>query len=62
MTPMTGSVLSRELIRINPDEQIIISHRMNDKKAKSKSIKAFVMKPFLLFEIAKPIRLVRKKK
>jgi CheY-like chemotaxis protein len=60
MPGMTGDVLAKELMRIRPDLPVIIctgySQAMDHERAKQRGIKACVMKPILIHEIAAAIR------
>jgi CheY-like chemotaxis protein len=60
MPGMTGDILARELMRIRPDLPVIIctgySQTVDEKKAKQAGIKALVMKPILINELANAIR------
>ncbi|MGE5258516.1 MAG: PAS domain S-box protein [Hyphomicrobiales bacterium] len=60
MPGMTGDVLARELMRIRPGLPVIIctgySQAMDPQRAKQRGIKACVMKPILVNEIAAAIR------
>jgi CheY-like chemotaxis protein len=60
MPGLTGTELAREILSIRPDLPIILttgfSHLINKEKAKETGIKAFIMKPFVLNEIADAIR------
>ena len=60
MPNMTGDRLARELIKIRPDIPIIIctgfSERITEEKAKGMGIKAFVMKPIVIRDIANTVR------
>jgi PAS domain S-box-containing protein len=62
MPKMTGDILTRELIRIKPDIPVILctgfSAKMDDQKAKTQGIKAFILKPIVKREIAEIIRKV----
>ena len=62
MPEMTGERLAQELRRIRPDIPIILcsgfSHHLNDAEAKALGICAFLMKPFVLQELAETIRTV----
>jgi CheY-like chemotaxis protein/anti-sigma regulatory factor (Ser/Thr protein kinase) len=62
MPGMTGDALTRELMSIRPNVPVIIctgySQRLNPERAKQIGIKAFVMKPILINEIAAAIRKV----
>ena len=66
MPEMTGVALAEELLRIRPDIPIIIctghSPLIDEKKAKTIGIAAFVMKPLTIQKIAKIIRQVLKKR
>ena len=60
MPNMTGDQLARELLKIRPDIPIILctgySERITEEEAKDMGIKAFVMKPLSLKDIARTIR------
>jgi len=60
MPNMTGKDLSRELLRIRPGFPIILctgfSEMITEDSAKQMGIKAFVMKPLVLREIAETVR------
>lgn len=60
MPNMTGEGLAKKLLRIRPDIPIIIctgfSHQMDQEKALGMGIRAFVMKPFVIKEVAETIR------
>ena len=60
MPGMTGDVLARELMRIRPGLPVIIctgySQAIDPQRAKERGIKACVMKPILINEIAAAIR------
>lgn len=60
MPGMTGEVLAGEIMRIRADIPIILctgfSYLMNEKKAIQMGIRAFIMKPFVLRNIASSIR------
>jgi len=62
MPGMTGDALARELMGINPNLPIIIctgySHTIDQERAKQIGVKAFVMKPILMHEIAAAVRKV----
>ncbi len=62
MPGMTGDALARELMGINPNLPIIIctgySHTIDQERAKQIGVKAFVMKPILIHEIAAAVRQV----
>jgi PAS domain S-box-containing protein len=62
MPGMTGDALAKELIRIRPGFPVIIctgySQTIDFKRAKQIGIKAFVMKPILINEIADAVRKV----
>ncbi|MDL1958493.1 MAG: response regulator, partial [Deltaproteobacteria bacterium] len=59
---MMGDKLARELMKIRPDIPIIIctgySERITEKKAKRVGIKAFVMKPIIMRDLANTLRKV----
>lgn len=60
MPNMTGEILAKELSRVRPKIPIIIctgfSQQMDEKKAKRMGIGAFVMKPFVMTDVAQTIR------
>ena len=60
MPNMTGDNLAKELIKIRPNIPIIIctgfSHQIDEEKALAMGIRAFVMKPFVIKDIAETIR------
>ncbi len=62
MPNMTGVDLSKELLRIRPDVPIILctgfSEMITEDKAKQRGIKALVMKPLVLREMAETVRRV----
>jgi PAS domain S-box-containing protein len=62
MPKMTGDELARELMAIRPDIPIMLctgfSEHINEEKAKAIGIQKFVMKPFILREMAESIRQV----
>jgi PAS domain S-box-containing protein len=62
MPEISGMELSRQFMAIRPDIPIIIctgfSETVNEKKAKALGIKAYVMKPMLIREMAKLVRKV----
>ncbi|MBW2004689.1 MAG: PAS domain S-box protein [Deltaproteobacteria bacterium] len=62
MPKMTGDELAKELMTIRPDIPIILctgfSEHMNEEKAKAIGIRKFVMKPFIMREMAEAIRQV----
>ena len=66
MPKMTGERLSRELIGIRPDIPIILctgfNEQINEQKAKAIGIKAFLMKPLTVNQLAKTVRAVLGKK
>ena len=61
MPDMTGMELAKNLLELRPDIPIILctgfSDRINEDKAKSRGIRAFVMKPVVRDEIANIIRM-----
>jgi PAS domain S-box-containing protein len=65
MPGMTGERLAKELRRIRPDISIILcsgfSHHLNEEEAKAIGICAFLMKPFVLQELAETVRTVMHK-
>jgi PAS domain S-box-containing protein len=60
MPHMAGDMLAQKLIKIRPDVPVIIctgySDRMDEDNAKERGIKAFVMKPLLMRDLAKTVR------
>ena len=62
MPGMTGDALARELMSIRPNLPVIIctgySQTIDQERAKQIGIKAFVMKPILINEIAAAVRKV----
>lgn len=60
MPNMTGVELAKELMKIRPDIPIILctgfSELVNEEKAKKLGIRALVMKPVIMAEMAKTIR------
>ena len=65
MPGMTGERLAKELRRIRLDIPIILctgfSHHLNEEEAKARGISAFLMKPFMLRELAETVRTVLRK-
>ena len=59
MPNMTGEALSRELLQIRPDMPIILctgfSHNMTLEKAKAIGIRAFLLKPLLIKDLAQTL-------
>jgi CheY-like chemotaxis protein len=66
MPKMTGERLAQELISIRPDIPIILctgfNEQINEQKAKAIGIKAFLMKPLTVNQLAKTVRVVLGKK
>jgi|CXWL01.1.fsa_nt_gi PAS domain S-box-containing protein len=62
MPKMTGGALAAELLRIRPDLPIILctgfSHTMSAEQAQAMGLRAFLMKPFTVLELADTIRRV----
>jgi CheY-like chemotaxis protein len=62
MPGMTGDRLAKELRRLRPDIPIILctgfSYHLNEEEAKAIGINAFLMKPFVLRELAETVRTV----
>ena len=62
MPNMTGIELTKKLLRLRPDIPIILctgfSEQINEEKAKEKGIRAFLMKPIVMHEMANSIRKV----
>jgi two-component system cell cycle sensor histidine kinase/response regulator CckA len=65
MPGLTGDALARELMKLNPGIPVILctgySQMIDQRRAKEKGIRALVMKPILISEIAGAIRAVLKK-
>jgi two-component system, cell cycle sensor histidine kinase and response regulator CckA len=57
---MTGDVLAMELMRIRPDIPVVVctgySQVIDPERARQRGIKALVMKPILIHDIAAAIR------
>jgi len=62
MPDMTGSSLAEEMLRTRPDIPIILctgySEDVSEKRAKEMGVKAFVMKPVTITDLAKIVRKV----
>jgi CheY-like chemotaxis protein len=62
MPNMTGDTLAKELMHIRPDIPVILctgySQAIDPERAQKRGIKAFVMKPILINDIAAAIRKV----
>ncbi|MGD9245882.1 MAG: response regulator, partial [Desulfobacterales bacterium] len=62
MPNMTGMELAKELLKLRPNIPIILctgySEHINEDKAKASGIRAFLLKPVVLDEIANTIRKV----
>ena len=62
MPEMTGERLAQELRRMRPDIPIILctgfSPQLNEEKTRARGIGAFLMKPFVLRELAETVRSV----
>jgi CheY-like chemotaxis protein len=62
MPKMTGEKLARELINIRPQIAVILctgfNDQINEKKARAIGIKAFLMKPLTVNQLAKTVRSV----
>lgn len=62
MPDMTGDILAQQIMKLKSGIPVIIcsgfSEKMNKEKAKSIGIKAFVMKPIVMMELAETIRRV----
>ncbi len=60
MPEMTGDKLARELMKIRPDIPIILctgySKRISEEKAKEMGIRAFLMKPIVMRDLAETVR------
>jgi PAS domain S-box-containing protein len=66
MPKMTGEKLAQELINIRPEIPIILctgfNEQINEQKAKAIGIKAFLMKPLTVNQLAETVRTVLEKK
>jgi signal transduction histidine kinase/ActR/RegA family two-component response regulator len=66
MPNITGSKLSRMMMAVRPDIPIILStgydEKITEKEAAALGIKAFILKPILIKDLAKTIRTVLEKK
>jgi len=62
MPHMTGDKLAQEIMKVRPDIPIILctgfSERISEEKAKGMGIKAFVMKPLVMRDLANTVRKV----
>jgi CheY-like chemotaxis protein len=62
MPKMTGEKFARKLIQIRPDIPVILctgfSEQINEKKAKQVGIRAFMMKPLTINQLAETLRAV----
>jgi CheY-like chemotaxis protein len=62
MPNMTGETLAKEILHIRPETPIIISsgfsYRMDEKKALDMGIKAFIMKPLIMKDVAETVSTV----
>ena len=62
MPNMTGLELAPHLLEVRPDIPIIIctgfSYQMDEKKASTMGIQEFVMKPFVMHNVAETVRKV----
>jgi PAS domain S-box-containing protein len=60
MPHLTGDRLAIELLRLRPDLPIILctgfSHKITEEKAKAMGIKAFIMKPIIMANLANSVR------
>jgi PAS domain S-box-containing protein len=60
MPNMTGEALAREMLQIRPDMPIILctgfSHEISLEKAKAMGIRAFLLKPLLIKDLARALR------
>ena len=57
---MTGADLAKEVMRIRPDIPVILctgfTERITEEKAKDMGIRAFLMKPLSLRDVAESVR------
>lgn len=62
MPRMTGDILAKKLLKIRPDIPIILcsgySERITEETARGIGIQAFIMKPFVMRNLAETIRAV----
>ena len=62
MPNMTGDKLAREILKVRPDMPIILctgySERFTESQARDMGIKAFIMKPLVIGDLAATIRKV----
>jgi YesN/AraC family two-component response regulator len=62
MPNLTGAELARQILTIQPDMPIILctgfSEMINEEKAKSLGIRAFIMKPVIRTDLAQSVRKV----
>ncbi len=60
MPNLTGADLSREILRIRPDIPILLctgySEMISEEEAEKMGLRAFVMKPLVLRELAEMVR------
>ena len=60
MPHITGEALARQLLELRPDVPIILctgfSHSMTSEKAKAMGIRAFLLKPLLIKDLAWTLR------
>jgi DNA-binding NarL/FixJ family response regulator len=60
MPHITGEALARQLLELRPDVPIILctgfSHSMTPEKAKAMGIRAFLLKPLLIKDLARTLR------
>jgi CheY-like chemotaxis protein len=60
MPNMTGEALARQLLEFRPEVPIILctgfSHSMTPEKAKAMGIRAFLLKPLLIKDLARTLR------
>jgi CheY-like chemotaxis protein len=66
MPGLTGDALASELMKLNPEIPVILctgySQMIDQRRVKEKGIRALVMKPILISELAGAIRAVLEKK
>lgn len=60
MPHMSGDILAQEMMKIRPDIPVVIttghSRRISEKKAEELGLKGFIMKPFIVRDLAETVR------
>ena len=66
MPKMTGEALAKKIMAVNPEIPVILctgfSDKIDETKAKESGISSFIMKPIIMYEMAKTIREVLDRK